>query len=409
MSNKKILVVDDDDMMRKMTSTILTRHEFEVLNAENGRDALTQLETVRPDLILLDVMMPEMDGYETCQKIRANPATSTIPILMLTALASIEQKVKGFESGADDYLAKPYETEELLARVNALIKRSEALPLLISPPAAPNTPVEMARTIAVFSLRGGSGISTISVNLAGGLAALWGQPVALVDMVTVAGQTALFLNQSLHHTWADLCQLNEIDSEAVHTALLPHESNVFTLASPRKPEQSEMVTPEKVATVLDILRSQFPYVVLDMPHDLSERTLQALDRADVILLVAQPEIASMRASSMALEIFEALEYQNKKIHLIVNWTFPRMGLALVDIEKFVNRKVDLVISCAEDEFIQALNYGRPPVLEGKDSSLAAIFEDMALVLSKEEHRKVRPQNPTPAWGRVAERIRKKKS
>src|SRR5512140_3655309 len=107
MSNKKILVVDDDDMMRKMTSTILTRHEFEVLNAENGRDALAQLETVRPDLILLDVMMPEMDGYETCQKIRANPATSTIPVLMLTALASIEQKVKGFESGADDYLAKP--------------------------------------------------------------------------------------------------------------------------------------------------------------------------------------------------------------------------------------------------------------------------------------------------------------
>ena len=169
-----------------------------------------------------------------------------------------------------------------------------------------------------------------------------------------------------------------------------------------------MVTPEKVATVLDVLRSQFPYVVLDMPHDLSERTLQALDRADVILLVAQPEIAAMRASSMALEIFEALNYQNKKIHLIVNWTFPRMGLALDDIEKFINRKVDLVLPCAEDEFVKALNYGRPPVLDGAESPLAAIFEDMALALSKEEHRKVRPQNPTSAWGRVAERMRKKK-
>ena len=406
--SKKILVVDDDDMMRKMTSTILTRHEFEVLNAENGRDALAQLETIKPDLILLDVMMPEMDGYETCQKIRANSATSKIPVLMLTALASIEQKVKGFEAGADDYLAKPYETEELLARVNALIKRSEALPLLL-PPTPANAPTEMARTIAVYSLRGGSGVSTLSVNLAGGLAALWGQPVALVDMVAIAGQTALFLNQSLHHTWVDLCQLKEIDSEAVHAALLPHESNVFTLASPRRPEESELVTPEKVAIVLDILRSQFSYVVLDMPHDLSERSLQGLDRADVILLVAQPEIASMRAASMALEIFDALEYKNKKIHLIVNWTFPRMGLALADIEKFINRKVDLVLPCAEDEFVQALNYGRPPVLEGSDSPLAAIFEDMALVLSREDHRKVRPQNPTPAWGRVAERIRKKKS
>ncbi|MBI3738110.1 MAG: response regulator, partial [Chloroflexi bacterium] len=312
--SKRILVVDDDDMMRKMTSTILTRHEFEVLNASNGREALTSLSTNKPDLILLDVMMPEMDGYETCKKIRENSATAAIPILMLTALASIEQKVKGFEAGADDYLAKPFESEELVARVNVLLRRSEtkALPS----PAAPSEAREMARTIAVFSLRGGAGVTTTAVNLAGGLAALWGQPVALVDMVMIAGQTALFLNQSLRNTWADLSQLNQIDADAVLAALLRHDANVFTLASPRRPEQSELVTPEKTAQVLDILRSQFQYVVLDMPHDLSERSLQALDRADAILLITQPEIASVRAASMALEIFESLEYSEKKIHLI---------------------------------------------------------------------------------------------
>jgi pilus assembly protein CpaE len=402
---KRILVVDDDDMMRKMTSTILTRHEFEVLNAENGRDALAQLETVKPDLILLDVMMPEMDGYEACRKIRADPATGMIPILMLTSLASIEQKVKGFEAGADDYLAKPYEVEELLARVNVLLKRSEAVPRL---PAPASAPTEMARSIAVFSLRGGAGVSTIAVNLAGGLAALWGGPLALVDMVLIAGQTALFLNQSLRNTWSDLGRLKEIDPVAVQANLLRHDSNIFTLASPRRPEESELVTPEKAARVLDILRSQFSYLVIDMPHDLSERSLQALDRADVILLVVQPEIASVRAASMALEIFEALGYTEKKIHLVVNWTFPRMGLALADLEKFVDHKADLVLPCAQDEFIQALNYGRPPVLDNPEGPLGAIFEDMAMVLSREEHRKTRPQNPTPAWGRVAERVRKKK-
>jgi pilus assembly protein CpaE len=403
---KRVLVVDDDDMMRKMTSTILTRHEFEVLNAGNGREAVAQSESVKPDVILLDVMMPEMDGYEACQKIRANPATSAIPILMLTSLASVEQKVKGFESGADDYLAKPYEAEELVARVNALLKRREVLPQLPAPAAGPS--VEKARTIAAFSLRGGAGVSTIAVNLAGGLAGLWNQPVALVDMVLIAGQTALFLNQSLRSTWSDLSQLKEIDAVAVQGALLHHEANIFTLASPRRPEESELVTSEKVANVLDILRLQFPYVVIDMPHDLSERSLQALDRTDVILLVVQPEIASVRAASMALEIFEALGYSEKKIHLLVNWTFPHKGLALPDLEKFVNRKADLVLPCAEDEFVEALNYGRPPVLANPEGPLAAIFEDMAMVLSKEEQRKARPQNPTPAWGRVAERARKKK-
>ncbi len=404
--SKRILVVDDDDMMRKMTSTILARHEFEVLTASNGREALASLSTNKPDLILLDVMMPEMDGYETCKQIRANPPTAAIPILMLTALASIEQKVKGFEAGADDYLAKPFESEELVARVNVLLRRSEIKSL--PSPAAPSERREMARTIAVFSLRGGAGVTTTAVNLAGGLAALWGQPVALVDMVMIAGQTALFLNQSLRNTWADLAQLNQIDTDAVLSALLRHDANVFTLASPRRPEQSELVTPEKTAKVLDILRSQFQYVVLDMPHDLSERSLQALDRADAILLIAQPEIASVRAASMALEIFEALEYNEKKIHLIVNWTFPRMGLAQADIEKFINSKVDLVLPCAEDDFVQALNYGKPPVINAPEGPLSAVFEDMALVLSKEEHRKTRPQNPTPAWLRVAERMRKKK-
>jgi pilus assembly protein CpaE len=403
---KRVLVVDDDDMMRKMTSGILTRHGFDVLNAENGRDALAQVQSTRPDLILLDVMMPEMDGYEACRRIRADPATGTIPVLMLTSLASVEQKVKGFEAGADDYLAKPYEAEELVARVNVLLKRSEALPQLPAP--VSSAPAQNARTIAAFSLRGGAGVSTIAVNLAGGLAALWGQPVALVDMVLIAGQTALFLNQSLRNTWSDLGQLKEIDSEAVRSALLHHDANIFTLASPRRPEESELVTAEKAAAVLDILRSQFPYVLIDMPHDLSERSLQALDRADVILLVVQPEIASVRAASMALEIFEALGYSEKKIHLVVNWTFPHKGLALPDLEKFVNRKADLVLPCAQDEFVEALNYGRPPVFEDPEGSLAAIFEDMAMVLSKEEQRKSRPRTPTPAWGRVAERIRKRK-
>jgi pilus assembly protein CpaE len=190
--------------------------------------------------------------------------------------------------------------------------------------------------------------------------------------------------------------------------LLPHESNVYTLASPRRPEESELVTPDKAARVLDILRSKFSYVVLDMPHDLSERSLQALDRADAILLIAEPEIASVRAASMALEIFTALKYADKKIHLIVNTTFPRNGLAVADIEKFANQKVDLILPSAPDDFIHALNYGKPPVLTAPEGPLAAIFEDMALVLSKEDHRKTKPQNPSPAWLRVAERVRKKK-
>jgi pilus assembly protein CpaE len=404
---KKVFLVDDDEMLRKMTASLLARQGFDVIPVEDGPNTLENLKIISPDIILLDVMMPGMDGFTVCREIRSNHATAHIPIIMLTALDSVENKVKGFEAGADDYLAKPCDTAELVARINVMIRRAETnLPQVQAQVTAQVR--ETARTIAVFSLRGGSGVSTIAVNLAAGLSQLWQMQVALVDMVSIAGQSALFLNQSLRNTWADLCKMEEIDEDAVLSAMLPHESRVRTLASPRRPEESELLTPEKVRTAIEVLRSSFPYVLLDMPHDLNERSLTALDQSDIILVITQPEIASLRAASMALEIFEALKYnQQKKIYIILNWTFPRQGLAFRDIERMLKTKIDLILPYAADEFVNALNTGNPPVLSDPEGSLGIIFEDMAMALSKETQRKVRPEQPTLAWKRVTERIRKK--
>jgi pilus assembly protein CpaE len=405
---KKLLLVDDDDLMRKMMNSLLVRQGFDVIAVENGPKALEQLKFSTFDTILLDVMMPEMDGFEVCRTIRSNPTTARIPIIMLTALDSVENKVKGFEAGADDYLSKPCDIAELVARINVMIRRTEA----VSPPVTKLVTTlerEAARTIAIFSLRGGSGVSTIAVNLAAGLSQLWEMQVALVDMVSVAGQTALFLNQSLRNTWADVCIMEVIDEEAVLSAMLPHESRVRTLASPRRPEESELLTPGKVKTTLEILRATFPYVVLDMPHDLSERSLTALDLSDIILIITQPEIASLRAATMAVEIFKSLKYdEQKKIYIILNWTFPRHGLAVKDIERMLKSKIDLILPYAADEFINALNVGNPPILSDPEGSLGTIFEDIALALSKDSQKKERPDQPSLTWKRVAQRIRKKK-
>jgi pilus assembly protein CpaE len=405
---KKVLLVDDDEMLRKMTEVLLSKQGFEVTAVENGAKTLQQLKFMLPDVILMDVMMPDMDGFTVCREIRANPVTASVPIIMLTALDSVENKVKGFEAGADDYLAKPFETAELVARINVMTRRAEGSTPLIKEPVKPAIR-EAARTIAVFSLRGGAGVSTIAVNLAAGLSQLWEMKVALVDMVSVAGQTALFLNQSLRNTWTDVCTMHEIDEEGVLSAMLPHESRVRTLASPRRPEESELLTPEKVKKTIEVLRLAFPYVILDMPHDLNERSLSALDQSDMILVITQPEIASLRAASMALEIFEALKYKDqKKIYIILNWTFPHQGLVVKDIERMLKSKIDLILPYAADEFVNALNVGMPPVLSNPTGQVGAIFEDIAMALSKEAQRNLRPEQPSMAWKRVADRIRKKK-
>jgi two-component system OmpR family response regulator len=116
----KILVVDDDDQIRELATAFLKGAGYDVLEAVDGLDALEMLKTTRPDLAILDVMMPNLDGWELCRQLRE---AYDFPILMLTAMGDTSYKVKGFELGSDDYLVKPFEPLELLARVKALLKR----------------------------------------------------------------------------------------------------------------------------------------------------------------------------------------------------------------------------------------------------------------------------------------------
>ncbi|MED0659821.1 response regulator transcription factor [Bacillus smithii] len=118
----KILVVDDDPHIRKLLQVILAEEGFTILEAQDGKDALSLLDSEKVDLIILDIMMPNMDGWDLCENIRAYYSDS-LPILMLTAKGETAQKVKGFNLGADDYLVKPFHPAELIARIKALLKR----------------------------------------------------------------------------------------------------------------------------------------------------------------------------------------------------------------------------------------------------------------------------------------------
>ncbi|MEK4876408.1 response regulator transcription factor [Bacillus sp. FSL W8-0102] len=118
----KILIVDDDPHIRKLLQVILSEKGFTILEAQDGKDALSLLDSEKVDLIILDIMMPNMDGWDLCENIRAYYSDS-LPILMLTAKGETVQKVKGFNLGADDYLVKPFHPAELIARIKALLKR----------------------------------------------------------------------------------------------------------------------------------------------------------------------------------------------------------------------------------------------------------------------------------------------
>ena len=122
---RKILVVDDTPGNVKLLTDLLTVKGYEVATAESGHEALARIDADCPDLVLLDVMMPGMNGYEVCQRIRQNPVTELLPVVMVTALDPAQERTKGIEAGADDFLGKPVNQQELLARVRSLLRVKE--------------------------------------------------------------------------------------------------------------------------------------------------------------------------------------------------------------------------------------------------------------------------------------------
>ena len=116
----KIMIVDDDAHIRELAGIFLKREGFEILEASDGVEALGKLEEIKADLVIVDIMMPKMDGWELCRQVKAS---YDIPVLMLTARGETSQKLKGFQLGTDDYLVKPFEPLEMVARVKALLKR----------------------------------------------------------------------------------------------------------------------------------------------------------------------------------------------------------------------------------------------------------------------------------------------
>ncbi len=133
-SKQRILIVDDDENIAELVSLYLTKECFETKIAEDGEEALKLREEFQPNLILLDLMLPGIDGYEVCRRMRA---VSTTPIIMLSAKGEVFDKVLGLELGADDYMEKPFDTKELVARVKAVLRRYKQAP------AAPESDTEL--------------------------------------------------------------------------------------------------------------------------------------------------------------------------------------------------------------------------------------------------------------------------
>ncbi len=395
-----ILVIDDEPINHQLVAHALISLQCEMHFAENGKSGISQARTLKPDLIITDVMMPDITGYEVTRILRREPQFAVTPILVLTAQSDLQDKLKSFEAGADEHLTKPFEAAELVVRVTSLLRRVEAL--RSSRVAVPG---REARMIAVHSLRGGIGSSTLAVNLGVGLAGLWREPALLLDLTMTAGQVALMLNMTLKRTWADIAHYSagELDVDALRSVISGHESGLHFIAAPTFPSEADTLRAETLGTALQLARSQYEYVIADLPHDFNEFAIQALDVVDLILLIASPDMASIRAVKAALDTYEKLGYSKEKIKFVLNAVFPHSNLTKEKLETALGMSAFITIPYVQDVFVEAINLGQPPVFDKRDLPISNVLEDFAFHVSKDTHKKSKPENPTEAWKRVYKR------
>jgi pilus assembly protein CpaE len=403
----RVLLIDDEPIYHKMIVHALKPHGYDVEYAKTGMDGLKAVGTHNPDVVITDVRLPDLSGYEVAQRLRRDPRYSTIPIIFLTSQADLSNKLKAFEVGADDYLSKPFQPEELVARMGLLVRRSEALKAIRQF----DTEVkDQALIVAVHSLRGGVGCSSMAVNLAMGFHQLWRRPTLIIDAVLNAGQVALMLNASPMHSWSDITELKpfEIDADVIETIISQHPSGVHYIAAPTYPIAGDTFTDETWQVALEALRAMYEFIVIDTPHDFSNVSIQMLDHADQILLMTGAEMASVRAAVCALNIYDKLGYLPTKITPVINQISHHAGIKQNQIEKVIKRQVGMVVPYSANEFTRAINYGEPFVLGDPESPATILFEDTAYSMSKEGLKNIPPAAPTPMWKRVNSRITAKR-
>jgi pilus assembly protein CpaE len=366
----KILVIDDEaDLLEMMRLVLEQRGGHQTVLSAEGPDGLARALADPPDLAIIDVMMPGITGYDICRQMRANPATASVPILILTARAQPMDRDAAMAAGADDYMTKPVMMVELLERVEALlVGTSEQTSAL-------------AGLFALMSMRGGVGVTTVAVNLATMFARAGSGTVCLVDLCPSSGHVALQLGLRPDPNWSgflDAVDANVPDEEAVAAHLLQHSSGLRVLASPFVPVVGQGLSQKVVQAVLQVLRQQFSIVVVDAPAVLNDVTMAVVEDASAVGLVLTAEPPSIQTTIGTLR---ALQKWSAKFHIILN-QIALGSLPSADVIARTLKRTPAAAVPFDPAQARALATATPLTLGGTDSPLAQAVQGLAQTLEQ---------------------------
>ena len=384
-----IFVVDDDEQLLRMVGLMLERGGHTATLVSNPIEALDMMREDVPDLAILDVMMPGMNGLELCRELRISKNTRNIPIVILTARGPIEDREEALEIGADTYLNKPVTSMELLNNVDSLLARAAEAAHLRESEVEPDdedhevepVPDQPCHTIALFGLSGGVGRSTIAVNLAVKLQQSELNNVCLVDCTTSGGQAAMHLRLQPRQSWGSLLANEEFSSADVVDQMIEHNSGLHLLAAPLMPASPDLLSISAIKKIFSGITSQYTHVVVDLPPVLSPLVKFILNKVDITLHIFRPEVISVQTAVRVERLIQTKGPELAKRYFILNQTNSDAQLGRATVERGLNSAVDFHIQF-DNAQSKAMVQGTPVAINQTESAISSGVSEIAEKISQ---------------------------
>jgi pilus assembly protein CpaE len=383
--SEKILIIDDDLDTLRLVGLMLQRQGYQISAATNGQQGLDKAFAEDPDLILLDIMMPDMDGYEVTRRLRRNPSTMETPILMFTAKTQLDDKVIGFEVGANDYLTKPTHPSELQARVKSLLSRAGER----KDATASTTEANRGYAIGVLGARGGLGTTSLAVNLAASLYGRIHSDILLAEMLPGLGALALDLGVEGVRGLTELLsvpKLNEITPSRVRDTLVGHPSGLKLFLSSDRPRDMHLINQlANYEAIFRRLAGMARFLTLDMGVGMQPFAEKILPLCNEVVIVIEGNPNTIIHAKALIADIGALGIPKGCIHVVLNNRIRSdTQLPTSQVQAKLVHEIVSTLTPAPELFAQATRMQTPAVLCQPESLTARqIMKVVDLILERE--------------------------
>lgn len=343
-------------------------------DSPGGVQALDKIENISPDIVIMTLGAEDLDVLNLAERIILHkPRTFVILLTENLNLNVIESALKvgahnvtefpASEKKFAEYIKSVYNNET--TRINSLTERQS-----IS---------WMSRVITVFGSKGGIGKTTIATNLAVKLAENR-KKVALIDLDLQFGDVHTFMDIEPKETISELVQevyIPNIDS--VRSYMVVHPSGVHVLCAPKSPEYAEVISPEKVQSLLSLIRAYYDYVIIDTPSTFNDTTVTAIESASIVLFVTGLDVSILKNSKLSFSLLESLQ-QKDKVRILVNRAVETNSITMGDVQKIIGCPIWAKIPSDYKIAVSALNRGVPFVIGAPHSKLSQSISEVAGLL-----------------------------